>query len=376
MKITDLNDDELILIFSKCSELDHRNIAKVCKIFEKVIEIHFNEKKCRNLLVVTHLKSHPELFEKTIGGKMKYAERLRVHQNWMYGTCRQMISNQHKENYETHLEMDSMNLYTAALGEFNVYRRNQCDGFDVEPLFAAGSKNDSKITSIKRRGDMVVGSRAMGTVFTYDDENEYNEEFVRFSCDPILDLDFYDENFVTISRSELNFHRLSSELDMQTFDFVGSMNMGFNSINFNPTGEKILASKLESLHLIDPVKSLVVSSYLNRSQVYHSKWLSDTSFVFTSYSSPLALIDVRTDFKRQEFSCGNFTATSVDYDGRYGIIYGTLLGMMVLCDLRNLRTFERVFHLDTPAVCRHIVCDESHLFVSTDNAIHLLNFNF
>jgi hypothetical protein len=307
---------------------------------------------------------------------MKYAERLRVHQNWMYGTCRQMLSNQHRENYETHLEMDGVNLYTAALGEFNVYGRNHCDGFDIKPLFNAGNKNDSKITSLKRRGDMVVGSRAIGTIFTYDDENEYNEEFVRDSCDPLLDLDFYDENFVTVSRSETNFHRLSSELGMQTFDYVTSMNMGFNSINFNPTGEKILGSKLESLHLIDPVRNLVVNSYLNRSQVYQNKWLNSTSFVFTSYSSPLSLIDVRTDFKRKEFSCGNFTATSIDYDGRYGIIYGTLLGMMVLCDLRNMRTFERVFHLDTPAVCKHIVCDESHLYVSTDNAIHLLNFNF
>lgn len=376
MKITDLNDDELIVIFSKCSELDHRNIAKVCRMFEKVIEVHFNEKKCRNLLVVTHIKNYPELFERTLNGKMKYAERLRVHQNWMFGTCRQMSTNQHKENFETHLEMDCSNLYTAALGEFNVYRRNNSEGFDVQPIFSAGDKNDSKITSLKRRNDLIVGSRAMGTIFTYDEENEYNEEFVRDSCDPILDLDFYDENFVTVSRCETAFHRLSSELGCQTFDFVNLMSIGFNTINYNPTGEKIIGSKLESLHLIDPARSLVVNSYLNRSQVYHSKWLSSTSFVFTSYSSPLSLIDVREDFKRQEFSCGNFTATSIDYDGRYGIIYGTLLGMLVLCDLRNLRTFERVYHLDTSAVCRHIVSDESHLFVSTDNAIHLLNFNF
>lgn len=376
MKITDLNDDELIIIFKYCNELDHRNVAKVCRAFEKIIEFHFNEKKCRNLLIVSHLKSHPELFERTINGKMKFVDRLRVHQNWMYGTCKQMQFHQHKENYETHLELDGFNLYTASLGEFNVYQRSKVDGIKSEPIFRTGNKNDSKITSLKRKGELVVGSRAMGTIFTYDDENEYNEEFVRDSCDPILDVDFMDENFVTVSRSETNFHRLSSELGMQTFDYVSSMNFGFSCINFNPTGEKLLGVKSESLHILDPTRALITKSYLNRSQVFTTKWLSSSSFVFTSYSNPLTLIDIRTDFKRQEFSCGNFTATSVDYDGCYGLIYGTLLGMMVLCDLRNLRTFERVFHLDTTTVCRHLISDESNLFVSTDNAIHLLNFNW
>ncbi len=80
MKVTDLNDDELILIFGYCSELDHRNIARTCKTFEKIIEEHFHEKKCRNLLVVTHLKRYPELFERTLNGELKYGERLRIHQ--------------------------------------------------------------------------------------------------------------------------------------------------------------------------------------------------------------------------------------------------------------------------------------------------------
>lgn len=376
MQITDLNDDVLIVIFKYCNELDHRSIAKACRVFEKVIEEHFNEKKCRNLILVSHMKNHPELFERTINEKMKYVDRLRVHQNWLYGACMQIQFNQHKENYETHLELEAFNLYTASLGEFHVYRRNKRDGIESGLVFSTGNKSDSKITSLKRRGDLVVGSRAMGTIFTYDEENEYNEEFVRDSCDPILDVDFIDKTFVTVSRSETNFHRLSSELGMQTFDYVSSMNFGFSCINFNPTGEKLLGVKSESLHLLDPSRSLITNSYLNRSQIFTTKWLSSTNFVFTSYSNPLTLIDIRTDFKRQEFSCGNFTATTLDYDGRYGIIYGTLLGMMVLCDLRNLRTFERVFHLDTTTVCRHLVCDESHLFVSTDNAIHLLNFNW
>lgn len=376
MQITDLNDDVLIVIFKYCNELDHRSIAKACRVFEKVIEEHFNEKKCRNLILVSHMKNHPELFERTINEKMKYVDRLRVHQNWLYGACMQIQFNQHKENYETHLELDAFNIYTASLGEFHVYRRNKRDGIESGLVFSTGNKSDSKITSLKRRGDLIVGSRAMGTIFTYDEENEYNEEFVRDSCDPILDVDFIDETFVTVSRSETNFHRLSSELGMQTFDYVSSMNFGFSCINFNPTGEKLLGVKSESLHLLDPSRSLITNSYLNRSQIFTTKWLSSTNFVFTSYSNPLTLIDIRTDFKRQEFSCGNFTATTLDYDGRYGIIYGTLLGMMVLCDLRNLRTFERVFHLDTTTVCRHLVCDESHLFVSTDNAIHLLNFNW
>lgn len=376
MLLTDLNLDELIIIFKYCSELDHRNIAKVCHFFEKVIEENFNEKKCRDLIIVSHLKEFPELFEKTLNGKMKYIDRLRVHQNWMYGTCKQMIFNQHRENYETHLEMDYYNLYTASLGEFNIYRRNQKDGFNADAIFSSGEKSDSKITSLKRRGEMIVGSRAKGTIFTYDDFNEYNEEFVHDSCDPLLDVDFMDENFVSVSRSETNFHRLSSELNMQTFDFVTSMNIGFSCINFNPLGDKLLGVKSESLHIVDGSRSTITNSYLNRSQVFHTKWLNSSTFLFTSYSNPLTLIDLRTDFKRQEFSCGNFTATCIDYDGRYGIIYGTLLGMMVLCDLRNLKTFERVFHLDTTTICRHLITDEAHLYVSTDNAIHLLNFNW
>lgn len=152
--------------------------------------------------------------------------------------------------------------------------------------------------------------------------------------------------------------------------------IGFHSININPSCEKILGAKSDTLQIIDPVKALIYSSYLNRSQIYHTKWLENNTFVFTSYSSPLTLIDTRVDFKRQEFSCGNFTATSMDYDGKNGLIYGTLLGMMVLCDLRMPRTFERVFHLDTVAVCRNLISDERHLYVSTDNAIHLLNFDY
>lgn len=376
MLITDLNDDELIIIFSYCTESDHKQLVRTCTLFEKIIEENFYERICRNLLMVSHMKNYPETFERTLNGYMKYSERIRTYQNWLYGTCRQIVFFQHRENYESLLELDSSYLYSTALGQFNVFKRRRKDGIDTDPIFTVGDKSDSKISSLKRWNNVIAGCRLSGTIFTFDDENEYNEEFVRDSCDPLLDLDFVGDFFVTTSRNETAFHKLSSELGMQTFDFCKNLNIGFHSIAINPSCDKILGAKSDSLHIIEPVKTLISNSYLNRSQIYNTKWLNNNTFVFTSYSNPLCLIDTRIDFKRQEFSCGNFTATSVDYDGNNGLIYGTLLGMMVLCDLRMPRTFEKVFHLDTPVICRNVKSDERHLYVSTDNAIHLLNFDY
>lgn len=376
MFITDLNDDELILIFKFLNELDHRNVAKVCKQFEAIIEEHFNEMKCRNLLMVTHVKSYPELFERTYNNTMKFSERLRIHQNWMFGSCQQMVFFQHRENYPTHLQMDSQHLYAASLGEFNVYKRRRKDGVDTEPIFNAGAKNDSTITSLKRKGEMTSGSRCNGSLFTYTEDEGYNMEFVRDGCDPIIDFDFHDNLFVTTTRANASFHRLGVELELLTFDATDmKLDIGLQTLNFNPTGDKILGTKAEKFYLFDPATGAILNSSANRSQIYTTQWISSSSFLHTSWNNPLSLIDCRTELKTSEFSCGNFTATSTDYDGRYGVIYGTLLGMIILCDLRNPRTFERVFHLDTPTVCRKIQSDESHLFVSTDNAIHLLNFN-
>jgi hypothetical protein len=375
MFLNELNDDELILIFKYCSELDHRNLAKVCKLFEAIIEAHFNELKCRNLLMVTHQKSHPEIFNRTFNGTMKYSERLRIHQNWIYGAFHQIVFLQHRENYVTHLELDSQHLYTASLGEFNVYKRRRKD-IVVEPtVFTAGAKNDSVITSLKRKGELVAGSRANGSILTYSDYEGYNMEFVRDGNEPITDLDFHDEVFVTSTKSDLKFHRLGMELDLLTFDPMETeLSVGFKTVNFNLSGDKILGTNAEKFFLLDSSNAAIIKKYSHTSQIYSSQWISDTSFLFTSWHNPLSLIDCRMDFKRQEFSCGNFTATSIDYDGRFGVVYGTLLGMIILCDLRNPHTFERVLHLDTPAVCRKIISDEFNLFVSTDNAMHLLNF--
>lgn len=226
MLITDLNDDELIIIFSYCSEIDHKQLLKTCKSFEKIIEENFYEKKCRNSLMVSHIKNHPELFERTLNGYMKYSERIKTYQNWLFGMCRQIVFFQHRENYETILEMDNNHLYAASLGEFNVFKRRRKDGIDVEPILTVGNKNDSKISGLKRRDNMIAGCRFSGTIFTYDDEIEYNEEFVRDSCDPLLDLDFINDFFVAVSRNETSFHKLSTELGMQTFDFCKSMPTG------------------------------------------------------------------------------------------------------------------------------------------------------
>lgn len=376
MLFTDLNEDELIVIFKYCSDLDRRSVAKVCKKFEMVIEEHFNEIMCRDLLMVTHVKNYPSIFERTLKDTMKFSERLRIHQNWMFGYCQQIEFFQHRENYTTHLQMDHNYLYTASLGEFNIFKRRRKDGIEVQSVFKAGLINDSVITSLKRKDDMVAGSRSNGSLFLYTDFDGYNMDFVRDGCEPIVDIDFYEDTFVTTKKTDTRFHRLGVELEMLTFDMMDTtLNVGLQTVNFNPTGHKILGTETVNFHLIDSISGVVSSRSSNKTQIYNTQWISDSSFLYTSWNNPLSLIDCRIDFKRQGFSCGNFTATSIDYDGRFGVIYGTLLGMLILCDLRNPRTFERVFHLDTPAVCRQIITDESHLFVSTDNAIYLLNFN-
>lgn len=376
MLLTDLNEDELILIFKFCSFMDHQNIARVCKQFEVIVEEHFYEIKCRDLLMVTHKKRFPSIFERTLKNTMKFSERLRVHQNWIFGSCQQMIFFQHRENYVTHLQMDQLFLYTTSLGEFNIFERQKEDGIDVEPVFTAGTISDSHISSLKRRKEMVAGSRCNGSVFVYTDSDGYNMEFVRDGREPITDLDFHEDFFVTTTAKDTRFHRLGVELEMLTFDTASTkLDIGLQTINFNPSGDKILGTSAESFYLLDSVQGEVVNRCFNKTQVFTTQWINDSSFLYTSWNTPLSLIDCRTEFKRQEFSCGNFTATSIDYDGRYGVVYGTLLGMLILCDLRNCKTFERVFHLDTPSVCRKVISDESHLFVSTDNAIHLLNFN-
>jgi hypothetical protein len=319
MLITELNDDELIIIFSYFTDIDLKNVSKVCALFERIIEENFYEKRTRNLLMVSHKKKYPHINERTLNGDMKFSERLRIYQNWIFSACRHIVFSQHRENYEILLEMDSDRLYTASLGELNIYKRRIKDGIDTEPEFTCGVKSDPKIASMKRKGNVLAGCRSAGTIFTFDDENEFNEEFVRdHSCDQLLDLDFNDDIFVTVSRSETSFHQLSDELGMQTFDYRNSMDVGFNTINFDPNGCKLLGSKNDSLHIVDHEKSMIVKSFLNRSQIFHTKWISGNTFLFTSYSSPLALIDTRMDFKRQEFRCGNFTATSMDYDGKYG----------------------------------------------------------
>ena len=377
MFLTDLNDDELILIFNYCNELDHKNIAKVCKLFDVIIEAHFNEMKCRNLLMVTHVKNYPAIFERTFRGDLKFSERLRVHQNWVFGLCQQLIFFQHRENYTTHLELDQQHLYTAGLGEFNIYKRKRQDGIKVQPLFTAGAKKDSMITSLKRKGEMVAGSRANGSLFTYTDEEGYSMEYVRDGRDPIIDIDFHDDLFISVTKSDAIFHRLGTELDLLTFDTVDTnLNVGgLQTVNFNPTGEKILGTCGGTFNLLNADSGQVVNKSANKSQIYNIQWISEFSFLYSSWNNPLSLIDTRMSFEKQEFSCGNFTATAIDFDGRYGAIYGTLLGMLVLCDLRNAKTFERVLHLDTPTVCRRVISDELHLYASTDNAIYMLNFD-
>lgn len=375
MMLTDLNTDELILIFKFCSPYDLQMLSKVCRMFEEVVEKYFYEISCRDLLMVTHVKSFPEIFNRTLNDSMKYSERLRVNQNWTFRTCQQIQFFQHRENYMTHLQLDSLYLYSASLGEFNIYQRRLKDGLQVDPIFTAGHINDSPITSLKRCNEMLAGSRKNGSVFTYSENDGYSLEFLRRST--IVDLDFRAELFLTATESDAKFHRLTVELDMPTFDSTElSVGRGLESVNFNPTGDKVLGTNRETFFLIDPKTAEIIDKFSIKPQIYNSLWISDSVFLHTSRNYPLSLIDTRCgQYEQQEFSCGNFTATSIDFDGRYGVVYGTLLGMMILCDLRNMKMFERVFHLDTPAICRNIKTDENHMFVSTDNAIFLLNFN-
>jgi hypothetical protein len=293
------------------------------------------------------------------------------------GSYQQMEFLQHRENYVTNLALNGQHLFTASLGEFSVFRRRQRDGIEVESVFSYGSKSDSTITSLKKKDEMVAGSRSNGSLFTYTDFDGYNTESVRNPKDPLVDFDFHEDIFVTTSSHDTQFHRLGRELGIPSFETVDNfvLKSGFDSINFNPLGDILLASKADVFFLIDPANGSTRCSYKNKLQVFESLWISESSFLYTSNCSPLSLIDCRMDFQKQEFSCGRFTATAIDYDGRYGIVYGTPLGMLVLCDLRKPQTFERVFHLEKSLWCRKVVSDASHFFISTYNAIHLFNFS-
>ena len=369
--------DELILIFKYCSSVDHGNIGKVCKLFEVIMEKYFNEMKCRNLLMVSHVKSFENIFDRTLNSAMKFSERLRLHQNWTFGCCQQIQFFQHRENYKSHIQMDHDSLYAASLGEFNIYKRRLKDGIQIEPIFTSGHKNDSIITSLKRNDEMIAGARSNGSVFTYTDWEGYNMDFVRDYFDKILDLDFCRDIFVTTSKAGTKFHRLTMELDLLAFDATNvSLDRGLESINFNPIGDKILGTQGNKFLFLDPGTGLVSAEHsIKPPQIFNSLWIDNDSFLYTSCNNSLSLIDTRCSYRQQEFSCGNLTASCIDYDGRFGIIYGTLLGMMLLCDLRKPKTFERIFHLETATVCRSIKSDATHLFVSTDNAIYLLNFD-
>lgn len=87
----------------------------------------------------------------------------------------------------------------------------------------------------------------------------------------------------------------------------------------------------------------------------------------------------------QQQICDNFTAVSMDFDGRFGVVYGSNLGIILLVDLRKPKHFERVYHvnhattqdggLEDPLTCRSLVCDERHLYVTTDHQLTLLDFS-
>jgi hypothetical protein len=375
MYITDLNEDELIMIFQYCSEIDQKNLCKTCKLFENLIDEHFNEGKCQNLLMVTHIKNYPDIFERTLNGMMRYWERMELYQNWTFGSCQQFIFFQHRENYRTFMQLNQHHLFTANLGEFNIYNRHKTEGIKVKSQLKNGDKNESVINALKRKGEIISGIRLNGTIFTYSDEDGFNSEIIQKN-DKLLDFDFHNDIFVTSTKNNIKFYRQTSELGIPTFESIDKeINLNIESINFDPTGHRLLTTYENNFNLIDVMSGTCTDNFINVSQIYKTQWINDSSFLFTNRNNPLSLIDTRQGFKVQDFSCGRFTATCIDYDGRFGVIYGTLLGMIILCDIRNPNTFERVFHLDTATICREIISDERHLFVSTDNAIYLLNFN-
>lgn len=74
----------------------------------------------------------------------------------------------------------------------------------------------------------------------------------------------------------------------------------------------------------------------------------------------------------------------MDYDGRFGVVYGSNLGIIVLVDLRKPKYFERIYHINCanddsgykdPLTCRSLVCDERHIYVTTDHQLTLLDFS-
>lgn len=314
MLLDELIEDVLILIFSYLNEQDIKSLELSSKRFSEIIEKNFYERKCINLLMTSHVKNF-ELFRRTCG-VLKYSNRLEINKNWTYGTFASNTFFQHRESYVSIMALDSSYFYTTQLGELKVFQRDVKNGIKDKAFFFNGCKNDSIITDLIKKDETLAGCRENGSVFLYTEDEGYSEEFVFPNKNKINSIDFHGTNFFVATKNQSKLLNLTSELGILTFDSSTVIDDGYENIRFDPTGTKILSTHADNIFLIDSNTSQRTPLNFGKFQIFNTLWIDESCFLYTSYCNALTLIDCRMDFKKQEFSSGNFTATSIDFDGR------------------------------------------------------------
>ncbi|CAO1433103.1 unnamed protein product [Diamesa serratosioi] len=314
MLLDELIEDVLILIFSYLNEQDLKSVELTSVRCSEIIEKNFYERKCINLLMTSHVKNF-ELFRRT-NGALKYSDRLEINKNWTYGTFASTTFCQHRESYVPLMALDSSYFYTTQLGELKVFRRETKNGLKDEPYLVNGNKNDSVITDLMKKDETLAGCRENGSVFLYTEDDGFSEEFVFPNKSKINSLDFHGTNFFVSTKNQSKLLNLTSELGILTFDTSKDLDDGYDNIRFDPTGTKILTIQDDNFYLIDSNTCQRTRHNFGKFQIFNTLWIDESCFLYTSYCNALTLIDCRMQFNKQEFSSGNFTATSIDFDGR------------------------------------------------------------
>ena len=314
MLLDELIEDVLIIIFGYLNEQDIKSVELSSFRFSEIIEKNFYERKCINLLMASHVKNF-DVFRRTLG-VLKYSERLEINKNWTYGTFASTSFFQHRESYVPLMSLDSCNFYTTQLGEFKVFQRDVKNGLKDKATFINGSKKDSIITDMVKKDETLAGCRENGSVFLYTEDEGYSEEFVFANKDKINSLDFHGNNFFVASKNKSKILNLSSELGILTFDASTDFDDGYDNIRYDPTGTKILSTLNDNFYIIDSNTCQRTPLNFGKFQIFNTLWIDESCFLYTSYCNALTLIDCRMNFNKQEFSSGNFTATSIDFDGR------------------------------------------------------------
>lgn len=119
------------------------------------------------------------------------------------------------------------------------------------------------------------------------------------------------------------------------------------------------------------------------------KWIRPDWFLFNMDPHYMSLVDTRAwpHLSNQKLF-HHYRMTCFDFDGKHGVVCGTNVGLLVLIDLRKPSDCVRLYDLEKKdteyhpnhnflmrkTVCKELIFDERHLFLSTNNEVNLLNF--